>query len=144
MRNGRHLKNRKITEKCMAVRHGQLTTTHLSLILEFFKYLYHFACVWPTALKLGCVTNLDTLFLVMISLIDEIQFMLISSRHICIRSIKYCNLVDWSPLDLCFQHLLCQYQDACTSPDRGKVLAHKGPRNQRWSSSSTGHQHQET
>ena len=30
--------------------------------------------VWPTALKLGCVTNLDMLFLVMgfISLVDEI------------------------------------------------------------------------
>ena len=41
-----------------------------------FSNVYHFACVWPTALKLGCVTNLDTLFLV-ISLIDEIQFMLI-------------------------------------------------------------------
>ena len=43
--------------------------------------------VWPTALKLGCITNLDMLFLVMgfISLVDEIQFMLISSRHICIR-----------------------------------------------------------
>ena len=40
--------------------------------------------VWPTALKLGCVTNFDMLFLVMgfISLIDEIQVMLISSRHI--------------------------------------------------------------
>ena len=44
--------------------------------------------VWPTALKLGCVTNFDMLILVMgfISLADEIQFMLISSRYICIRS----------------------------------------------------------
>ena len=44
-------------------------------------------CVWPTALKLGCITNFDTLFLVMglISLVGEIQFMLISNRHICIR-----------------------------------------------------------
>ena len=33
------------------------------------------------------VTNFDMLFLV-ISLVDEIQFMLISSRHICIRSIE--------------------------------------------------------
>ena len=40
-----------------------------------------------TALKLGSVTNFDMLFLVMgfISLIDEIQFMLISSCHIYIR-----------------------------------------------------------
>ena len=53
-----------------------------------FSNVYHFACVWPTALKLGCITNFDTLFLVMgfISLVDEIQSMLISSRHICIRS----------------------------------------------------------
>ena len=35
------------------------------------------------ALKLGCVTNLDMLFLVMgfTSLVDDIQFMLISSHH---------------------------------------------------------------
>ena len=63
-----------------------LTAIHLSLIFGFIKCLYHSACVWPTALKLGCVSNLDTLFLVMglISLVDEIQCMLISSRHICI------------------------------------------------------------
>ena len=66
---------------------GRLTTIHLSLIFGFFN-VYHFACVWPTALKLGCTSNFDTLFLVMgfISLVDEIEFMLISSRHICIRS----------------------------------------------------------
>ena len=51
----------------------------------------NFACVWSTALKLGCITNLDMLFLVMgfISLVDEIHYMLISSRHICIRSIDF-------------------------------------------------------
>ena len=45
--------------------------------------------VWRTALKLGCITNFDMPFLMMgfISLVDDIQFMLISSRHICIRSI---------------------------------------------------------
>ena len=39
------------------------------------------------------ITNFDTLFLVMglISLVDEVQFMLISSRHICIRSIAVAN-----------------------------------------------------
>ena len=33
---------------------------------------------WPTALKLGCDTNIDTLFVVMgfISLVDKIQFLL--------------------------------------------------------------------
>ena len=66
---------------------GRLTTIHL--LFSGFSNVYHFACVWPTALKLGCITNLDTLFLVGInSLIDEIQFMLISSRHIGIRSTK--------------------------------------------------------
>ena len=46
-----------------------------------FSDLVLIACVWPTALKLGCITNLDMLFLVMgfIPLVDEIQFMLISS-----------------------------------------------------------------
>ena len=39
--------------------------------------------VWPTALKLGCITNVDMLFPVMgfICLVDEIQFMLIDSCH---------------------------------------------------------------
>ena len=62
---------------------GRLITIHLSLIFGFFK-VYHSVRVWPTALKLGCITNFATLFLVMgfISLVDEIQFMLISSRHI--------------------------------------------------------------
>ena len=38
----------------------------------------------------GCLTNSDMLFLVMrlISLVDEIQFMLISNHHIYIRSIE--------------------------------------------------------
>ena len=41
--------------------------------------------------ELGSVTNLEMLFLVMgvIALVDEIQFMLISSRNICIRSIDH-------------------------------------------------------
>ena len=48
------------------------------LLISGFSNVYHSACVWRTALKLGCLTNLDTLFLVMgfISLIDEIPFML--------------------------------------------------------------------
>ena len=56
-----------------------------------FSNVCHSACVWPTALKFGCITNFDTLFLVMgfISLVDEIQFVLISSRHICIRTIEF-------------------------------------------------------
>ena len=54
-----------------------------------FTNVYHSACVWPTALKLGCITNFDMLFLVtgFNSLVNGIQFMLISSRHICVRSV---------------------------------------------------------
>ena len=64
---------------------GRLTK-YICLLFSNFSNVYHFACVWPTALKLDCITNFDMLFLVMefISLVDEIQFMLISSR---IRSI---------------------------------------------------------
>ena len=45
--------------------------------------------VCHSALKLGCITNFDMLFLMkgFISLVNEIQFMQISSHHICIRSI---------------------------------------------------------
>ena len=63
---------------------------YICLLFLGFSNVCHFACVWHTALKLGCINNLDTLFLVtgLISFIDEIQFMLISSRHICIRSMQ--------------------------------------------------------
>ena len=62
---------------------------YICLLFSGFSNVYHSACVWPTALKLGRITNFDMLFLVMgfVSLVDEIQFMLINSRHICIRSI---------------------------------------------------------
>ena len=60
---------------------------YIRLLFSGFSNVYHSMCVWPTALKLGCITNFDMLFLVMgfISLVDEIQFMLISSHHICMR-----------------------------------------------------------
>ena len=63
---------------------------HICLLFSGFSNVCHSACVWPTALKLGCIANFDMLSLVMwfISLVDEIQFMLIGSRHICIRSIS--------------------------------------------------------
>ena len=74
-----------------------LTANCLELVFSGFSNVYYSACVWPTVLKLGCVTNFSTLFLVMgfISLIDEIQFMLISSRHICVRSIYIFLLCLW-------------------------------------------------
>ena len=66
-----------------------LSLPYIFLLILFFSNVYHSTCVWPAALKLGCITNFDMLFLEMgiISLVDEIQFMLISSRHICIRTI---------------------------------------------------------
>ena len=53
---------------------GRLTTKHLALIFRFFKCLPLPPCVWPAALKLGCVTNFDMLSLMMglISLVNEI------------------------------------------------------------------------
>ena len=72
------------------------------------------------------VTNLDTLFLVMgfISLIDEIQFMLISSRHICIRSIRQrsadfsCGLdkIQVTGVCLCVATLYCMFLPCCIMP----------------------------
>ena len=61
---------------------------HICLLFLGFSNVYHSTCIWPTALKLGCVANTNTLFLI-ISLVDEIQLMLISSRHICIRSMDH-------------------------------------------------------
>ena len=54
------------------------------------------AAFWPTALKLGCITNFEILSLVMglISLDNEIQFMLISSRHISNRSMARTSLTN--------------------------------------------------
>ena len=65
-----------------------MSDCHTFLLFSGFSNVYHSACVWPTALKLGCITNFDMLFLMMgFILVGEIQFMLISIRHICIRSI---------------------------------------------------------
>ena len=49
---------------------GQLTLLFLG-----FSNVFHFVCVWPTALKLGCITNFDMLFLVMwfISLVVYVE-----------------------------------------------------------------------
>ena len=52
--------------------------TYICLLFSGFSNVYHFACVWPTALKLGCITNFDMLrFLVMgfISLVGVICIM---------------------------------------------------------------------
>ena len=35
---------------------------YICLLFSVFSNIYHFACVWPTALKLGCLTNFDMLF----------------------------------------------------------------------------------
>ena len=64
------------------------------LLFLGFSNVYHSACVWPTALKLGCVTNLDPLFLVMgfISFVDEIQPLYlhkVCSAKKCCTKVKY-------------------------------------------------------
>ena len=70
---------------CMAVSPPK---PYICLLFLGFSNVYHFVFVWPTTLKLGCITNFDMFFLVMgfISLVDEIKFMLISSRHFGPRS----------------------------------------------------------
>ena len=67
----------------------QARLPYICLLFSGFSNVDHSTCVWPTALKLGCITNFDTLFLVMgfISVVDKIQFMLISRHYICIRSV---------------------------------------------------------
>ena len=57
--------------------------TLVSFVVVGLSNVYHSTYVWPTALKLGCVTNFDMLFHMMglTCLFDEIQFMLMSIRH---------------------------------------------------------------
>ena len=64
-------------------RSTQASLPYICLLFSSFSNVCHSACVWPTALKLGCIANFDMLFLVMgfISFVDEITFMLISNRH---------------------------------------------------------------
>ena len=38
---------------------------YICLLFFGFSNVYHSVCVWPTALKLGCFTNFDMLFLIM-------------------------------------------------------------------------------
>ena len=59
---------------------------YICLLFLGFLNVYHNPCVWPTALKLGCVTNLDTLSRDKVLWFMKFNFMLISSRHICMRS----------------------------------------------------------
>ena len=54
--------------------HPSLTAMHICLLFSGFAAIL---CVWPTALKLGCITDFDMLFLIMgfISLVDEMKCM---------------------------------------------------------------------
>ena len=47
---------------------------YICLLFSGFSNICHSAAFWPTALKLGCITNFDMLSLVMgfISLVNEI------------------------------------------------------------------------
>ena len=75
---------------------------YICLLFSGFSNVCQSAAFWPTDLKLGCITNFDMLFLMMglISLVDEIQFMLISSRHFSNRSIR---LIKCSHVVCCWQ-----------------------------------------
>ena len=86
----------KIRDKCMAVSplkpyshttirrmHGiqstQASLPYICLLFSGSSSVCYIAGVCPKFLKVGCVTNVDKVFLVMrfISLIDEIKFLLI-------------------------------------------------------------------
>ena len=43
----------------------QALLPYICLLFPGFSNIYHFACVRRTALKLGCITNFNMLFLVM-------------------------------------------------------------------------------
>ena len=61
-----------------------LTALYICLLLSSFSSVYHSVCVWPTALKLGCLINLwHALSCYTGSLVDEIHFIIISS-YLCI------------------------------------------------------------
>ena len=45
-----------------------------SQVFSGFSNVYYFTCVWPTALKLGCITNFDMLFLVIGSFLWLMKF----------------------------------------------------------------------
>ena len=63
--------------------------THYHTFVSYFR-VFQMSAFWPAALKFDCISNFDMLSLVMglISLVNEIQFMLISCRHISNRSIR--------------------------------------------------------
>ena len=55
------------------------------LIWGIFSNAYHSACVWPIALKIGCVTNVKMLFLVVgACLIDESLCKLAAAIFACV------------------------------------------------------------
>ena len=67
-------------------------STQACLLFSGFSNVCHFTCIWPRALKLGCVTNVDMLFLTngFICLFYENKFVLISGGHISNRPV-YCT-----------------------------------------------------
>ena len=55
------------------------------LVWGIFSNAYHSACVWPIALKNGCVTNVKMLFLVVgACLIDESLCKLAAAIFACV------------------------------------------------------------
>ena len=97
---------------------------YICLLFPSFSNVSHSACVWPTALKLGSRTNFDMLFLVMgfISLVDEIQFMLISSCHICIRYNTWILTLFLTFLSVC-KFAVLKWINRCTVSQLKRFLA---------------------
>ena len=53
---------KKIRDKCMVVGPPK-PDYHTCLLFLGFSNVCHFTCIWPRALKLGCITSVDMLFL---------------------------------------------------------------------------------
>ena len=113
--NDRHLKNLKIRDKPPKPDY----LPYICLLLSDFSNVCHFTCIWPRTLKLGCIANVNMLFLMngFICLFYENEFMLISGGHISNRSMYVCMYVcmytcvcvctdcaDWMFLNKCFWH----------------------------------------
>ena len=77
----RHFKNLGIRDVSRLLL--QWTTPCFCLLFWIFSNVCHFVCVWPTALKLGCITNFNMDFLVIMEfmLFFKMKFVLISSHY---------------------------------------------------------------
>ena len=77
---------------------------YICLLFSGFSNVCHFTCIWSRALKLGCITNVNMLFLTMgfVCLFYENKFMLISGGHISNRSMPFIPFIPFKPFLLLF------------------------------------------